>query len=123
MWAHFIVFYNKSTIHPCMEYYSHMLAGTTYTLTADITGQPNCPCIISRTVQPLLHRCDVPSTNLFNQTTSCGHKTLSCIGTKLQNALPTYILSVNSINNFKHKLKENFFKDIQKIEDSLYILY
>ena len=60
---------------------------------------------------------------LPNQTTNRGLKTLSYIGPKLWNALPTSILSVNSVNNFKHMLKENFFKQIQKIEGSPYILY
>ena len=60
---------------------------------------------------------------LPNQTTNRGLKTLSYIGPKLWNALPTSILSVNSVNNFKHRLKENFFEEIQKIEDSSYILY
>ena len=60
---------------------------------------------------------------LPNQTTNRGLKTLSYIGPKLWNALPTSILSVNCVNNFKHRLKENFFKEIQKIEDSSYILY
>ena len=60
---------------------------------------------------------------LPNQKTNRGLKTLSYIGPKLWNALPTSILSVDNVNNFKHKLKENFFKEIQKIEDSLYVLY
>jgi len=60
---------------------------------------------------------------LPNQITNRGLKTLSYIGPKLWNALPTSILSVNNVNNFKHKLKENFFKEIQKIEDSPYIHY
>ena len=57
---------------------------------------------------------------LFNQTTNHGLKTLSYIGPSLRDALPTSILSVNSVNNFKHKLKENFFKEIEKEEDSPY---
>ena len=60
---------------------------------------------------------------LPNQTTNRGLKTLSYIGPKLWNALPTSILSVNSVNNFKHRLKENFFEEIQKIEDRSYIFY
>ena len=58
---------------------------------------------------------------LPNQTTNRGLKTLSYIGPRLWNALPTSLLSVNNVNNFKHRLKENFFKGIQKIEDSSYI--
>ena len=58
-----------------------------------------------------------------NQATNRGLKTLSCIGTRLWNALPILIFSLNNVNNFKHKLKENFFKDIQKEEYSLYIRY
>ena len=60
---------------------------------------------------------------LPNQITNRGLKTLSYISPKLWNALPTSILSVNNVNNFKHKLNEIFFKEIQKIEDSPYIHY
>lgn len=56
-----------------------------------------------------------------NKTTNLGLKTLSYIGPRLWNALPTSLLSVNNVNNFKHRLKENFFKGIQQIEDSSYI--
>jgi len=49
---------------------------------------------------------------LPNQATNRGLKTLSYIGPKLWNGLPTSILSVNGVNTFKHKLKENFFKEI-----------
>ena len=58
------------------------------------------------------------------QTTNRGLKTLSYIGPSPRLfALPNSILSVSNVNNFKHRLKENFFKDIKKIEDSSYILY
>jgi hypothetical protein len=60
---------------------------------------------------------------LPNQTTKRGLNTLSYIGPRLWNALPTSILSVNSVNSFKHKLKENFFEEIQRTEDSPYIFY
>ena len=68
-------------------------------------------------------RRSVKQLKLPNKTTNRGIRTLSYIGPKLWNALPTSILSVNSVNNFKHKLKETFFKEIQKIEDSPYIHY
>ena len=60
---------------------------------------------------------------LPNQSTNRGLKTLLYIGPRLWNALPTSILSLNNVNNFKHKLKENFFKEVQKEEDSPYIHY
>ena len=60
---------------------------------------------------------------LPNQTTKRGLHTLSYMGPRLWNALPTSVLSVDSVNTCKHNLKENFFKEIQKIEDSPYIFY
>ena len=65
----------------------------------------------------------VEQLKLSNQTTICGLKTLSYIDPKLWNAFQTSILSVNTINNFKHNVKENFFKELQKTEDSPYIHY
>ena len=65
-------------------------------------------------------RTSLKQLKLPNQTTNRGLKTLSYIGPRLWNALPISILSVNSVNSFKHKLKENFFKEIQKSEDSLW---
>ena len=60
---------------------------------------------------------------LPNQTTKRGLHTLSYMGPRLWNTLPTSILFVDSVNSFKHKLKENFFNKIQKTEDSPYMFY
>ena len=32
-------------------------------------------------------------------------------------------LEIYHVNTFKHKIKENFFKDIQRKEDDVYVYY
>ena len=57
------------------------------------------------------------------RTTNRGLCTLSYLGPRLWNALHTEIKSANSANNFKHKIKNSFFIQLQKKEDSPYIYY
>ena len=87
----------------------------------------NCPAYISEMYRPVEQSRHTQNSfkqlRLPNQTTKRGLNTLSYIGPRLWNALPTSILSVNSVNSFKHKLKENFFEEIQRTEDSPYIFY
>ena len=57
------------------------------------------------------------------RTTNRGLRTLSYLGPRLWNALPSGVKSTGSVNTFKHKLKELFFASVQKKEESPYIYY
>ena len=54
---------------------------------------------------------------------STGQKCLSYQGPKIWNSLASELKSTNNVNTFKHKIKENFFKDIQRKEDDVYVYY
>ena len=54
---------------------------------------------------------------------SAGQKCLSCLGPKIWNSLPSELKLSNNINTFKHKIKENFFRNVQKEEDDIYVFY
>ena len=60
---------------------------------------------------------------LPSKTTTRGLYMLSYLGPRLWNRLHTEIKSASSANNFKHKIKNNFFIELQKREDSPYIFY
>ena len=38
-------------------------------------------------------------------------------------SLPSELKSTNNFNAFKHKTKENFFQNMQKEEDDIYVFY
>ena len=57
------------------------------------------------------------------RTTNRGLRMLSYLGPRLWNGLHTEIKSASSANNFKHKMKNCFFTQLQKKEDSPYIYY
>ena len=52
-----------------------------------------------------------------------GQKCLSYLGPKIWNSLPSELKSTNNINTFKHRIKENFFQNVQKEEDDIYVFY
>ena len=54
---------------------------------------------------------------------SAGQKSLSYLGPKIWNSLPSELKLSNNINTFKHKIKENFFRNIQKEEDDIYVFH
>ena len=54
---------------------------------------------------------------------STGQKCLSYQGPKFWNSLKSDLKSTNNINTFKHKIKENFFKNIQREEDDVCVYY
>ena len=58
----------------------------------------------------------------FHKSTS-GQKCLSYLGPKIWNNLPSDSKSAKILNTFKHKIKENFFQQIQKEEDDIYLVY
>ena len=49
--------------------------------------------------------------------------TLSSLGPKIWNSLPSDLKSANNLNSFKHKIKDKFFKDLQNQENSPYLCY
>ena len=55
--------------------------------------------------------------------TNRGQHTLSYLGPKLWNGLPEEVKLSTSANNFKHKLKTNFFNELQRKEASPTIYY
>ena len=50
----------------------------------------------------------------FFRKNSAGQKSLSYLGPKIWNSLPSDLKLSNNINTFKHKIKENFFRNITK---------
>ena len=52
---------------------------------------------------------------------NAGQKSLSYLGPKIWNSLPSKLKSSNNINTFKHRIKENFFLSLQKEEDDIAI--
>ena len=59
--------------------------------------------------------------NLPFRKSSAGQKCLSYMGPKIWNSLSSDLKSTNSINSFKHKIKDNFFQNIQREEKDIYI--
>ena len=55
--------------------------------------------------------------------TTKGQKCVSYIGPKLWNNLPKELKKIKDVNTFKHKIKSNFFKDLQKKEEDVFIYY
>ena len=47
--------------------------------------------------------------------TCSGQKNLSYLTPVVWNSLPTDLKLANSLNNFKHKLKDNFFKKLRNM--------
>ena len=60
---------------------------------------------------------------LPNKTTDRGLRMLNYLGPRLWNGLQNETKAARSANNFKHKMKNNFFYELQKREDSPYIFY
>ena len=58
----------------------------------------------------------------FRKSTS-GQKCLSYLGPKIWNNFPSDLKSGKNPNTLKHKIKENFFQQIQKEEDDIYVFY
>ena len=54
---------------------------------------------------------------------SAGQKCLSYMRPKIWNSLSSDLKSTNSINSFKHKIKDNFFQNIQREEKDVYVFY
>ena len=52
-----------------------------------------------------------------------GQNGLSYLGPKIWNNLHSDLKSAESVNSFKHKIKNNFFKDLQNREDNPYEYY
>ena len=52
-----------------------------------------------------------------------GEKWLSYLGPKIWNSLSSDLKSTESINQFKHKIKGNFFQNIQREEKDIYMFY
>ena len=61
--------------------------------------------------------------NLPFRKTNMGQNGLSYIGPKIWNSLQSDLKSSNNVNSFKHKIKDKFFNDLQKRENSPYIYY
>ena len=54
---------------------------------------------------------------------SAGQKCLSYMGPKIWNSQSSDLKSTNRINSFKHKIKDNFFQNIQREEKGIYVLF
>ena len=56
----------------------------------------------------------------LSRNTCSGHKNLSCPTPIVWNSLPTDLKLANSLNNFKHKLKDHFFKKLRNMEQNTF---
>ena len=63
-------------------------------------------------------RLELPFKNTFS-----GQKGLSFIGPRLWNDLSFGLKVCNGANTFKHKIKEDFFRKLKKMEEDIYIYY
>ena len=61
--------------------------------------------------------------NLLFRKTDAGKWCLFYIGPKIWNIQQSDLKSSNNVNSFKHKIKDKFFNDVQKREDSPYTYY
>ena len=55
--------------------------------------------------------------------TNMGQTGISYIGPKIWNNLPSQCKLENNPNKFKHKLKDLFFHNIQRVNDNIYVYY
>ena len=55
--------------------------------------------------------------------TNMGQSSISYVGPKVWNTLPRECKSEDNLNNFKHKIKDQFFENIQREADDIYIYY
>ena len=74
-------------------------------------------------VQGYESRSSFQKLNIPFKTTNRGQKSLSYLGPKMWNGLNRELKMSTSVNNFKHKLKSNFFAQLQIKEDSPNIYY
>ena len=63
-------------------------------------------------------RLELPFKNTFS-----GQKGLSFVGPRLWNDLSFDLKVCNGANAFKHKVKDDFFRELKKKEDDIYIYY
>ena len=59
--------------------------------------------------------------NQPSRRTKQGQNFLSYIGPSIWNKLPDNIKESKSMNNFKHKVKEHFLKEKEKMDNNIYI--
>ena len=55
--------------------------------------------------------------------TNMGQSSISYIGPKVWNTLPAECKLEDNLNKFKHKIKDQFFKNIQRETDDIYLYY
>ena len=58
--------------------------------------------------------------NIPTKNTNLGQQSLSYIGPKFWNTLPSKIKNSTSSNSFKHALKEEYFNQLQEAENDLF---
>ena len=71
-----------------------------------------------RNTRGSVHKLELPF-----KTTNMGQKAISYIGPRVWNKLPSDCKLENNPNKFKHKIKAQFFQNIQRINDDIYIYY
>ena len=59
--------------------------------------------------------------NLPFRNKNTGQKGISYLGPKIWNELPPHIKICDSVNTFKHRIKEKYFDHLKKKEDDIYI--
>ena len=68
-------------------------------------------------------RNSVMKLNLPFRNKNSGQKGTSYLGPKIWNELPPHIKICDSVNTFKHRIKDKYFNDLKKKEDDIYIYY
>ena len=57
------------------------------------------------------------------RSTNMGLNSISYFGPNVWNTLPTQYKLEDNSNKSKHKIKDHFFKNIQRVEDDIYLYY
>ena len=68
-------------------------------------------------------RNSVMKLNLPFRNKNAGQKGISFLGPRIWNELPSHIKLCNSVNTFKHKIKEKYFDNMKKEEADSFIYY
>ena len=73
---------------------------------------------IPRTTRRSLYKLKLPL-----KSTNMGQNGISYYGPKVWNNLPIQCKLEDNPNNFKHKIKDQFFENIQRKNDDIYLYY
>ena len=61
--------------------------------------------------------------NLPFRNKNAGQNGISYLGPRIWNGLPSQIKLCDSVNTFKHKMKDKYFADMKKKDEDIYFYY